>query len=184
MTNGRASVHSTRRDNRFGRLRVDVANTAFWEGKEYRIDLEYSVGATPIVIKFSSPINFILQSQTLACDQEAVRLRVYRDSQGVEGGTFSQVQPIYKVNFMTETPSVPNQVSITKGGTFTPNGGEVAVETIRVRAANATAQKATVSGAIGDERGLPPGTYYLILERLAGSANAEGVYYLKWEERA
>lgn len=184
MTIGRPSAHSTRRDNRFGRIRVDVANTAFWEGKEYRISYEYSVGDTPIVLRFECAQDFILQLQRLTCDSEAVRFRAYRSTQGEEGGAFGTTIPVYKVNFMSEAPDVPTVTTVTTGGTFTPDPGEASVETLRLRTANATAQKTTVSGAIGDERGLAADVYYLIIERIDGSGSATGVFDLKWEERS
>lgn len=35
-----SNVHATRRDPATARVRVDVANTAFWEGKEFRLTWE------------------------------------------------------------------------------------------------------------------------------------------------
>lgn len=179
---GQANRHSTRRDPDFGRIKVDVSNTAFWEGKEYRTSYEFSISDTQ-VFKFVSPVDFILQKQELTSDNNGVKFTAYRASQGVEGGTFSEAIPIYKVNSMSETPSVPNQVSITSGGSFTPNSGETSVETIRLRVSNASGQRSTITGTVGDERGLPAGTYYLVLENITGSGSATGVYDLKWEER-
>ena len=181
---GNAPPLATRRQVDVARQKVDVANTAFWEGKEYRISYEYSVGATPIVMRFECTKDFILQLQRLSCDSEAVRLRAYRSTQGTEGGTFGTVIPIRKVNFMSETDDVPTATNITTGGTFTPDVGEESVETLRLRTSNSTAQKVTVTGAVGDERGLAADVYYLIIERIDGSGNATGVFDLKWEERA
>ena len=182
--NGPASRHSTRRDPAFGRVRVDPGNTAFWEGREYRISYEYSVGGTPLVIRFESPIDFILQTQDLSIDEGNIRFRAYRSTQGSEGGTFDESIPIYGANIMNETPSVPTQISITTGGSFTPDAGQSATETIRVRTANATSQRTTVTGSLGDERGLSPGTYYLEFARIDGTNTATGVFTLEWEERA
>ena len=180
---GQANVLSTRRDTATSRLKVDVANTAFWEGKEFRVSYEYSISGTQ-VLKFTSTRDFILQRQVVSCDAVGVILRVYRDSQGTESGTFDETIPTYGVNIMSETPSFTSGVSIVAGGTFTPNVNEPSVETIRVKVSNSTAQRSTVTGAAGDERGLPAGTYYLVLENISGSGTATGVYDLKWEERA
>ena len=176
-----APALATRRDPAFARVKTDPSNTAFWEGKEYRISHEYSITAT-MVLKFVCARDFILQQQLLTCDQDAVRLAIYRSTQGVEGGTFGTTIPVRKSNFMSFIPDVTTATTITTGGTFTPNGGEVPVEVLRIRSAGATAQKATIDGDTFDERGIAAGTYYLVLSILAGN-NPQGVYNLKWEER-
>lgn len=180
---GQANVHSTRRAPSVGRLKTDVSDTAFWEGKEYRIDQEIlGLGATPLVFKVVAVTDFIIQTQSLSCDAGGIRFRAYRAGQGTEGGTFGTTVPVYSVNFMNETGGgVPSQMVITKGGTFTPTATQV--ETIRIVTSNATSQQATVSGQVGDERGLPAGTYYLVLDNIAQSGTSNGVYTLKWEER-
>jgi len=180
---GNSNVHSTRRSTTFGRLAVDVSNTAFFEGKEYRVSLEYAVGGTPLVLRFDAPGDFILQRQALSCDAGNIRFRAYRDVQGVESGTFGNIIPIYSVNLMAESPAVMPQAGITSGGEFTPNEGEPSVETIRLRTSGSTAQRITVTSAVGDERGLPAGVYYLVLARMDGSDTAAGVFDLSWEER-
>lgn len=180
---GSAPSIATRRDLQFARLKTDVANTAFWEGKEFRISREYAVGGTPLVLRFESPIPFILHLQSLSCDTGNIRFRAYRDTQGSEGGTFGDVEPIYQQSLLPESQGLSPQVSITTGGTFTPDAGQGPVETIRLRASGATAQRNSVSSAIGDERGLSAGVYYLVLGRIDGTDTAEGVFDLKWEER-
>lgn len=164
------------------RLRVDVAETGFFEGREFRISEELAVPAgETLVYRFTSPVDFILQRQTLSLDDSAIRFRAYRSAQGTAGGAFEPV-PMHGVNIMSDTPAYARQAVVSAGGTFTPSVGEEAVETIRLRAANATAQRSTVSGAAGDQRGLPAGTYYLLLENI-GNGVATGVFDLKWEER-
>lgn len=181
----RAPALATRRNNTFARVAVDVANTAFWEGKEYRISRELAIPAGQVVtLRFTSLVDFILQRQELAVDLGRVKFTAWRDEQGVEGGTWSPV-PIYRVNFMDVTPVAPNQAQVDIGGTFTPNEGESAVETIRIRTAGSTAQRTSITGAIGDERGLAPGTYYLRFDAgaMGGNEAAAGVFALEWEER-
>lgn len=180
---GNAPPLATRRELEYARERVDVANTAFWEGKEFRASYEYAVAATPLVFRFDSPVPFILQFQSLTCDTGNIRFRAYRSTQGTEGGTFANVIPVYQQSMLPESLPLASQVSLTTGGTFTPAVGQAAVETIRIRTSGATAQRTSVTGAIGDERGLAAGIYYLELGRIDGTDTAEGVFDLKWEER-
>ena len=163
-------------------LRVDVAETGFFEGREFRISQELAIGSGQTqVFRFDAPIDFILQRQTLEVDAGAIRFMAYRDSQGAEGGTFTPVA-MYGVNIMSGAPDYARQCSVSTGGTFAPGVGEESVETIRLRTAGSTAQRSTVTGTVGDQRGLSAGVYYLMLENI-GNGEAAGVFTLKWEER-
>lgn len=165
---------------KFRRLRVDVAQTGFFESREFRSFKEFSIPATEsYVIKFTSPIDFILFEQKLVVDAGAIRLTAVLG--GTEGGTFSENLPIIGKNRMSTRPTpfyVP-QVTISAGGTIA--GGTV-VEVVRVVAANATAQQQSVGSGQDSERGLPAGSYLLKLENI-GNSTATGVYSLVWEER-
>lgn len=167
-----------------GRLRVDVSQTGFWEGREQRVSYPLSIpSATPVVLKFTSTINFILQFQNLTSDTAGILFQAWRSSQGTEGGTFNSIVGILPNNSMTTTPVYARQCTIEAGGTFTPDLGEVPSETIPVRVAGSTAQRSTVGGSSVKERGLPPGTYYLVFSNISGQGTATGVYDLVWEER-
>jgi hypothetical protein len=159
------------------RLRVDVGRTGFWEAREFRISFPLDIGASPTVLKFVSPVDFILQHQEFSVDAESYKFEAFRD--GTEGGTFTEV-PIYGNNIQLSAPDYTRQAETYTGGTFTPSSP--AVETVRMRSAGSTAQAATVGGAVTGERGLAAGTYYLVFTRL-GTQNALGVYTLIWEER-
>jgi hypothetical protein len=166
------------------RLRVDVSQTGFWEGREFRISVPLSIpAATPVVLKFVAPINFILESQGLTCDEQGILFQAYRSTQGTEGGSFSTEVPIYSNNFQSTSPTYAHQATITTGGTFTPDGGQQSVETVRVKTAGSTAQAVTVGGSVRGERGLAAGAYYLKFSNLTGSGTAQGVYSLIFEER-
>lgn len=176
-------VLASRPDLFYGRLEVDAGNTAFNEGKEFRFPREYSFSDTPVVFKFLAPVDFILQRQFLSCDTGNVRFRAFREGQGTETGVFDTPEEIVRNNGTQAAKDLDPLVTITSGGGFTPNDGEAPKEVLRIRSSGATAQKTSVSGAIGDERGLPAGTYYLILQRIDGNETANGVYEIKWEER-
>ena len=177
-----ADTMGTRRDPDVSRYKTDVANTAFFEGTEYRISQEFTVEATPVVFRFTAPVDFILQLQKVTADGAGVRLRAFRSTQGTPGGTFTAV-PVYKVNFMSTAPVIANANTVDVGGTFTPSGGQEAVETVRVNTSSATAQAQTISGSVGDERGLAAGTYYLVFDRIPNNGTAAAVFDLVWEER-
>lgn len=161
----------------------DLQDTAFLEGRELRISVPLSItAATPVVLKFTTSRDFYLTSQGLTCDAEGILFEAFRSTQGVEGGTFGTAVPIYSNNFTKSTRAHTPSTLITTGGTFTPNGGQTSVETVRLRTAGATAQASTVGGVVQGRRGLAAGTYYLKFANLTGSGTALGVYSLRFEE--
>lgn len=175
---------ATSRNPGSARLKVEPSTEGFWKGMDYRISEEIFVDATPLVFRFESTKDFILRNQVIESDAGAMRFRVYRAAQGVEGGTFDNDIPIYKVNFITGVPSVDTGVNITTGGSFTPAALPLgkAVEVIRVKSSTQSNRQITISGDIGTERGLPPGIYYIVIDRFTGSGTSEGVVAVQWEE--
>lgn len=162
------------------RLRVDVGQTGFFAGREFRSFYEFNIpSGQSVYLKFVAPVNFILFEQSLTVDAGSIRFRAITGA--TETVAFTTPLPVIGKNRMTERPQ-PYYTAVGTGfvgGTIT--GGTV-VEVARVVAANATAQQQTVGAGQQSERGLPPGTYYLQFENLAAGA-ATGVYYLFWEER-
>lgn len=179
-------VLASRPDLFYGRLETDLSNTGFWEGKEFRISHEFSVAeGSPLVFRFQSTVDFILQLQALSVDQSGIRYRAFRASQGTETGTFDTPEPIFRQNFTSQAKDLDPIATVTTGGGFDINVGASAVETIRLRTSGATSQRTTVTSAVGDERGIAAGTYYLVFDRLplaTGTDPALGVFDLKWEE--
>ena len=164
------------------RVMVDVAETGFFQGREFRISYEYDIAnGNTLAIKFSSPIDFILQKQSLSCDVGGLAFRAYRSTDGSPSGTFGTPVNVLQNNAMTASIEYTRQASVTSGGSFTPSGD--ASETIRVRSGTATGQRISVGSSTADQRGLPAGDYYLLFENIANSGAAEGVYDLVWEER-
>lgn len=162
------------------RIRVDIGQTGFFAGREFRTFREFSIGAgATLVLKVVVPINVILFEQGVELD--AGSLRVMNAAGGTEGGTFSETLPVIGKNNMTErpTPFYTPQVVWTAGGTHT--GGFI-FDTHRIVAANATAQQSTVGSTIGDERGVAANTYYVRYENI-GSGSATGTTWFFWEER-
>ena len=168
----------TDNDGAAARLRVDVGQTGFFAGREFRSFYEYSIpSGQSVVLKFSSPTDFILFQQTLTVDAGSVKYTA--ELGGTEGGVFTPL-PVIGKNRMASRPQpyYAHTTSISAGGTLT--GGTI-VDVARVVTSGSTAQQTTV-GLSSDERGLPAGNYYIRLSNF-GNGVATGVYYLFWEER-
>lgn len=172
----------------FRRLRVDVGQTGFFEGREFRMVRKVSVPAgTPLVFRFTSAVDFILFEQSLNCSVGDIEFFAWRSTQGVAGGTFTPlpVAPIGK-NISDSRPLVEgltysSQVQLATGGTFTPTDAQQYVDYDRAKTAGATAQQLSVQGGNDSVRYLAAGTYYLILTSLDGAS--VGRFALAWEER-
>lgn len=165
------------------RLRVDPGQTGFFARRMWRLSFEFiGLDATPVVLRVTMPVNFIIHLQSLTIDDGGVALRAYRTGQGTPGGSFATPVPMYSVNFMDEMPAYAFVGTVDTGGTFTPSAP--AVETIRVLTSGATAQQTTVSASQTGERGLAADVYYLVIETLTGvTGGSSGVYTLIIEER-
>lgn len=164
----------------FRRLRVDIGQTSFFLGKQFRTFKEFSIAAgATYVVKVVVPVDSVLFEQGVEIDAGA--LRITNAAVGTEGGTFSETLPVIGKNNMTTrpTPFYVSQLTWTAGGTHT--GGFI-FDTHRIVAANATAQQTTVGNVVGDERGVAPNTYYLRYENI-GSGTATGTLWFFWEER-
>lgn len=162
------------------RLRVDIGQTGFFAGREFRTFREFNIAAgQTLVVRIVVPINVILESQGIELDSGS--LRVVNASGGTPGGSFSETLPVIGKNNMSDRP-FPFYVSpvvFTAGGTHT--GGFI-FDTHRVVAATATAQQSTVGNVVGDERGVGVNTYYVRYENI-GSGAATGTLWFIWEDR-
>lgn len=167
------------------RLRVDVAQTGFFAGREFRTFKEFAVAATETyVIKIVVPVNTILFEFGVEIEAGTARIETMRPGGTVvEGGSFSEALPVLPTNTMTEKPQPPyaSQVLLTAGGTLT--GGSVAegtiIDVLRAKAADNSNFAASVGAEAGAERGVAPATYYW----RATLAAFVGVIKARWEER-
>jgi hypothetical protein len=171
----------------FRRLQVDQAQTSFFEGREFRIARKLSITAgTPLVLRFTSAVDFILAEQELNTTTGDIEFFAWRETQGTPGGTWAgSITPIGK-NISAEFKQYggaryATQVTISTGGTFTPTDSNAYVDYDRAKTAGATAQQASVSGGADSSRYLAAGTYYLVLSSL--DATSVGRFVLAWEER-
>ena len=167
------------------RLRVDPGQTGFFAGRMFRSYLEQviPVAGPSVQARFTSPVDFILWSQTLTLTQGALRVEIFTGA--TPGGSWTTL-PAIGVNRMAERPQpyYTPLCTVEYGGTFT---GGTAVDLLMVRAAGQNGQASNVGGDGGSERGLPAGTYYIRFSTLTGGLNvtdaAQMLYALTWEER-
>lgn len=165
-------------DGPYARVRVDVGQTGFFAGREFRTFYEFSIpsGQTR-VIKVVAPIDTIVQ--TFGADLTLAELRIELRSGGTEGGTFATALPIIPTNSMSSSSGYDNQVTMHTGGTHT--GGTVYDLLILYSGANEN--KATASSATENSpQGFPAGTYYISMQNTDGNT-AVGVFRARWEER-
>lgn len=170
----------------YRRLRVDVAQTGFFEGREFRTFKEISIasGAT-LVMRVTVPVNTILQNVRLSLDAGSIKLRTV--SGGTPTGTFPESLPIIPKNTMTggvfPAPPTPLYVAqnVIQSGATALTGG-VDIDVLRIVVANASGQAQSVGESVDDSRGVGPGTYYWVLNNF-GTGTSTGVFSSFWEER-
>lgn len=173
-------------DGGFGpnaRVRVDPGQTGFFAGRMFRMFREFSLaaGATE-VIRFECTKNFILWQQRV--DIDAGGLKVENITTATASGTWATGIPKTARNRMTEVIApVTSAMTITMGGTITAS---TVVDVMRIRAAvnQGNQSSSNVGESQSDERGFPPGTYYLKMSALPDvTETTTGVLRLSWEER-
>lgn len=165
-------------DGDYARLRVDVGQTGFFAGREFRTFYEFSIASgSTAVIKVVAPVNTIVQ--TFGVELDLAELRVELRAGGTEGGTFSTALPVIPANSMTTASGYAAQVTMQTGGTHT--GGTV-YDLLKLYS-GANVNKAVASTATENlPQGFPAGTYYITLQNTDG-ATAAGIFRARWEER-
>lgn len=161
------------------RLRVDVAQTGFFAGREFRTFKEFAAATTSTyVIKIVVPVNTILFEFGMEIEAGDARIETVSGGSPVEGGSYSETLPRISTNTMTENPQPPyvGQNVMTAGGTLT--GGTV-IDVLRAKAASNSNFSASVGAEAGAERGVAPATYYW---RVTMNGFI-GVLKARWEER-
>ena len=165
-------------DGDYSRLRVDVGQTGFFAGREFRTFYEYSIpSGTSRVIRVIAPINTIVQM--LHFELDLAELRVELRTGGTASGTWSTSLPILPANTMTSASGYSPQVTMATGGTHT--GGTV-IDLYKLYS-GANKNKA-VSEHIDDSlpQGFAPSTFYISMQNTDG-ATATGLFRTRWEER-
>lgn len=162
------------------RLRVDVGQTAFFAGREFRAFAEFNLAAgATIVYKFHCLLNSILES--FYVDLLVGGIRVEARTGGLEGGVFATPVIVFPVNAMDSVP-VPvfdTQTTIVTGGTHT--GGTVR-DVSRGTTGNNTNQASLTILEAESPIGRAAIPLYLVISN-PGTGAAEGILKLRWEER-
>lgn len=182
--------YTSDQDHGFERLKVDVGQTSFFEGREARTFKELSLAASSTyVIQVVVPINVILTEIAVVVALGDLRLSTLVG--GTPGGTFNQPLPVFNINNMT--PGVDHRNTYTGvGGIYVPvttlvgggtHTGGTELDVTRLKAAAANNNAATVPAGEGSVRGIAPGTYYFKLQNLAVSDALSGTFKVRWEER-
>lgn len=165
---------------RNSRLRVDVGQTGFFAGREFRTfrELNVSQGA-PLYLRANVPLNIILFGLELEIESGFARVETIVG--GVEAGVWAETLPIFPRNTMSERPQPPYaaQVQLTAGGSVS---GGMTIDVLRLKTNAITNQASTVGTDAGDERGVGAGLYYF---RISAETNdpVTGVFRSRWEER-
>lgn len=171
-------VLMTDNDGAYARMRVDVGQTGFFAGREFRTFYEYSIptGETR-VIRLIAPINTILQM--IEFELELAELRVEIRVGGTASGTWATTLPILAANSMTSASSYAPQVTMATGGAHT--GGTV-IDLYKLY--SGTNQNKAQGEHIDDAnpQGFAPTTIYISMQNTDG-ATATGVFRTRWEER-
>jgi hypothetical protein len=158
------------------RMRVDVGQTGFFAGREFRTFREWAAAETSTqVVKIVVPVDVILFEFQIQLEDGDVRVETVVG--GTEGGSFSETLPVRSTNTMSEKPQPPYSplVVMTMGGTIA--GGTV-IDISRVKSSGG-AFASTVGSEGGAERGVAAGTYYWRFT----FTGFIGVIKARWEER-
>jgi hypothetical protein len=165
-------------DDPFGesRLQVDVGQTGFFTGREFKTFYEFSIasGATKIIKIIAGTPTIV---QQFVVDLWTADLRVELIAGGTEGGTFGTALPVLPTNGIRT--DYASQVTLAVGGT---HSGGVVQDVIQLYAVSNPAKGSATEGGADSVLGFPVGTYYIKLQNI-NSVTATGVFKARWEER-
>jgi hypothetical protein len=161
------------------RIRVDVGEPGFFEGRQFRIFREFAITTgTTLTLKFVVPVDILLLLQGLELDSGSIRIT--NTVGGTPSGSFSETPAVIPKNTMSERPLplYAPQVVVTAGGSVS---GFTTLDIHRV-VSTATGVQTTVGNIVGDYRGIGANTYHVLYENF-GTGTATGTLFFSWEER-
>lgn len=171
-------VLMTDNDGPYARVRVDVAQTGFFAGREFRTFQEFTIPSLAVVtIRATVPINIILFDTSISIDSGTLKFDLYAG--GSASGPWTAL-PVIRKNTMSVTPVVVNQVTLDYDGAFS---GGILIDRTRISASSLGGVGSSVGASQGSERGVGPGTYYYTLTN-EGNQSAKVIFKGHWEERA
>lgn len=169
----------------FRRVQVDVAQTGFFEGREFRLARKINAAIT---YKFVSTVDFILYEQYFSVTTGAYEFDAWRESNVNESTPFTNNITPYVINKNLSGEyrdysgdRYQSNVSIYTGGSITTIDADAYVDYIEMRTSGSTAQRSSINSSDNTQRYLPAGTYYLRFTTL--DTPIKGMYQIGWEER-
>ena len=160
-------------DGDYARVRVDVGQTNFWSGKQFRTfqKLEILAGASA-TIRATVGVNIVLYETSFTTENSSIEVQLRAG--GTATGPWTAM-PVIRKNTMTTAPVITSQVAMDYDGAHT---GGTTIDIVRIMAGN----KQSSVGGNDSERGVGPGTYYYVITN-TGNQTATVVFSGFWEER-
>lgn len=160
-------------DGAYSRLRVDVGQTNFWSGKQFRTFQKVTIPSPgAVTIRATVGVNIVLYETSFHTEDSSIEVELKVG--GTADGPWTSM-PVLRKNTMTTAPVITSQVTMDYDGAHT---GGTTIDLFRVTAGN---KEASVSGD-DKERGVGPGTYYYVITN-TGNQTATVVFSGFWEER-
>lgn len=157
----------------YARLRVDVAQTGFFAGKEFRTFQKLTIASTAVAtIRATVPVDIILFETSISTENSTIEMELRVG--GTADGPWTPM-PVFRKSTMSVTPVYTNQVTLDYNGAHT---GGTLIDLVRVPANN---KGSSLSGS-SSERGVGAGTYYYVLTNV-GKQSATVIFNGYWEER-
>lgn len=166
-------VLMTDNDGDYARLRVDVAQTNFWSGKQFRTFQKLTINASSsATIRATIGCDIVLHETSFITENSSIEVQLKVG--GTASGPWTSI-PVIRKNTMSTTPVITSQVTMDYDGGHT---GGTLIDLIRVMAGN----KQSSVGGSDSERGVGAGTYYYVIAN-TGNQTATVVFSGYWEER-
>ena len=166
-------VLMTDNDGDYARLRVDVAQTHFWAGKQFRTFQKLTINASSsVTIRATVGCDIVLYETSFTTEDSSIEVQLKVG--GTASGPWTSI-PVIRKNTMSTTPVITSQVTMDYDGGHT---GGTLIDLIRVMAGN----KQSSVGGSDSERGVGAGTYYYVITN-TGNQTATVVFSGYWEER-
>ena len=159
-------------DGDYSRLRVDVGQTNFWSGKQFRTFQKVTIPSPgAVTIRATVGVNIILYETSFLTENSSIEVELKVG--GTSDGPWTAM-PVIRKNTMTTAPVITSQVAMDYDGGHT---GGTMIDLLRVTAGN----KQSSVGGTDSERGVAPGTYYYVITN-TGNQTATVVFSGWWEE--
>jgi len=170
---------ATSRDKEFARIPVDVAQTSFFEGREFRFTRKLS---SPIVFRFTAPVEFVLSFQSFTIATGEYEFKAWRGDNVTPSGVWTDLPVFAKNTSLTRAlfdgSFYVGQCAIATGGSIAVIDANLYSDFAWLKSATASGQSSSIADQSTQGRYLAAGAYYL---QFTGTAT--GSYSIEWEER-